>query len=212
MRRIRVIAAMVIATGIMIGGGAPGVNAQSAEAPAEAKPKPKPGLMTSPLANPWKHFGLRPEHEIVAGLVGKATTEVHVDEGPFPRAKDTQGTAEAKAILGGLFVQVTQSETRMKEPFERIMIYGFDPVIGKYTADVLDSTSPATVRYIGTYDAAKKQFNMTARYSDQNSRHYVVARLVTTFVDAKTWTYEEFAAQGPDQPELQVEAVRLKRA
>jgi hypothetical protein len=213
MNRNRVIAAIVVATGLLAAGGVARVSAQSEATPPPAeKSKPKPGLMGAPLANPWKHFGLRPENEILTGLVGKATTAVHVNEGPFPRAKDSTGTADAKPLMGGLFIEVTLSDTRMKEPYERKIIYGYDQVIGKYTAEVLDTTSPAIIRFIGTYDAAKKQLNLTSRYSDQNSRRYVVARLVTTFVDAKTWTYEDFVAEGPDKPEIQVAAVQMKRS
>lgn len=205
MRLERAMAAAVMTAGLLTGGG---VQADE----TVAKPKPQPQMMESGLNNPWKPAVLKPEHLILAGLVGKSATEMRVEAGPYPRFKDTQGTAEAKLILGGLFVQVTQTGTRMKEAFDRIILYGFDPVIGKYTADVIDSTSPAVVRYIGTYDAAKKQLNLTAKYSDQNSHRYVTARLLTTFVDAKTWMYEEFLAPGQDKPEVQMSRVTLKRS
>lgn len=203
MRFERVMAAVVTA-GLLTGAGV-----RAAE--SETKGKPEAGLVGSTLNNPWKPAPLKPEHLILAGLVGKTQTTMRVEAGPYPRAKDSQGTADAKLVMGGLFVEVTQTGTRMKEPFERVIVYGFDPVIGKFTADVMDSISPAVVRYIGTYDAAKKQLNLSARYSDQNTRRYVTARLVTTFVDDKTWTYEEFLAPGQDKPEVQISLVTLKR-
>lgn len=217
MRLERAMAAAAVMAGLLIGSG---IMAAEPEAQPETKPEAKPDgkskhgptQMGSALYNPWKPAAPKLEHQLLAGLVGKASTSMHVEAGPYPRAQDSQGTAEAKLLMGGLFVQVTQSGTRMKESFDRIILYGFDPVIGKYTADVVDSTSAAVVRYIGTYDDAKKQLNLTARYSDQNNRRYVTARLVTTFVDAKTWTYEEFLAPGQDKPEAQMSKVTLKKS
>lgn len=211
MRRDRMMG-MVMTAVLLVGGAARAANPESNTAPPEPAPATKPPELLGPgIYNPWKPYALKPEHQILNGLLGKAATTVHVDTGPFPRAKDVTGTAEAKTLMGGAFVQVTLTDNRMKEPFERIMIYGWDPVIGKYTAEILDSTSPNIVRFIGTYDPEKKQLNMTARYSEHNTHRYVTARLVTTFVDANNWSFEEFLKPAQDKPETQVQTVKFRR-
>ena len=215
MRLERVAATIVVAV-FLTYNGMNAAEGETAPKTGETTQTPSPsgglGLMHNPMTNPWKSAGPKAEHQILAGLVGKAETVVHVEKGPFPRGKETKGTAEAKLLLGGLFVQVTQTGTRMKEPFERIIIYGFDAVTGKYTADVMDTISPNIVHYSGTYDAKTRKFTMTSKYHEVGGRRYVTARLVTSFVDEKIWTYEEFLSPGPDQPEAQVSLVVLTRA
>jgi hypothetical protein len=217
MRLQRVAAAWVIAAGILTSGGVPAADTPTKTPPSKTPPaggdeNVPPQRMGPGIFNPWKAASLKPEHQLLAQLVGKASAAIHVETGPLARAKDSTVATDAKLIMGGLYLQVTMSGTRMKEPFERTMYYGFDPVTGKYTADVIDTISPSMLRYLGTYDAAKKQFTMTARYSDPNTRRYQTARLVTTLVDDKTWTYEEFITAGQDRPEIKISMATLKRS
>ncbi len=129
MRFERAISVLVLATGVTYGG------VEAAENPAgQAKPEAAAGTPASPPpkfqqevgTNPWVLAKPTPEHAILAGLSGKFTSKVHLYSGPYVRMLDTEGTAEGKPLMGGVFVQVTQSETRMKAQFDAITIFGFD--------------------------------------------------------------------------------------
>jgi hypothetical protein len=211
MRGKRAIGTMAVAAALVFGVMAVAASPQDQPAPAGGEAKQKPPTLKAPLANMWKRPGLTPEHEILSGLVGKATTAVHVTQGPYPRLTDTKGTAEGTSVMGGLFVQVSQSDTRMQAPFERTVFFGYDPSIRKYTADAFDTTSAAAVRYLGTFDAGKKQLTLSSRHTDPNTKRYVSARMVATFVDAKTWTCDDYLAPGPNEPEVQTASVTFKR-
>jgi hypothetical protein len=217
MRFERTIAVLVLATGVICGGvdsaasptgqAAPEGTAatpESEHAPS-LKPKTEVGLV------PWKPAELRPEHAVLAGLVGHFTTKVHLYSGPYVRMLDTEGTAEGKVLMGGPFVEVTHSEKRMKQPFEAMTIYGFDRATGKYTAAAIDNTSTALIHFVGTHDAEKKQIVMTSHFSDQKSRVLTIARTVTTFVDANTWTYDEFVSHAVGGEETHVVTITFKR-
>ena len=160
---------------------------------------------------PWKQAELKPEHELLKAFVGKWTTYVHTFQGPFIKARDTVGTAEGKLLMGGLFVQVTQSETRMKQAYEGMRIYGFNQALGRYTADAIDTAATASIHFTGTYDPAAKKITMTTRYSDDKLKQLVIARTVTTFLDDKLWTYEEFASNAVGEKETPVMAITYKR-
>jgi hypothetical protein len=205
MRLERTIAVLVLATGATLVGDA------RAQAPAGVTAASPPAGRTMATTS-WKPAELRPEHAILARLAGHWQATVHVASiSSNVRIKDTQGTADGKPILGGLFVEVTHSQTRMKEAFEGRMIYGFDVAIGKFTADWIDASSTAIIHYIGTYDADKKQLTMSAHYSGQKSHQLVISKLVTTFMDDNTWTYEEYVSHAVGEQERPVVGVTLKR-
>jgi len=160
----------------------------------------------------WTQVALKPEHAILAGLAGKFTTKVHVYSGPFPRIFDTEGTAEAKLIMGGAFVQLTHSEKRMKQSFEAMTIYAFDESTRKFTAASIDNASTAIVNLVGSYDAEKKQIIMSGRFSDPRVGFLTIVRTVTTFVDANTWTYDEFVSHKAGDPETKVVTITFTRS
>jgi len=208
----RTIAVVVLATGMMLRGVVVAASPPEVVATPEAAAV-KPELQTRKLFGvaPWKQAELRPEHAVLARFVGHWTASVHLFEGPYVRLRDTEGTADGKLLMGGLFVQVTHAQKRMKQSFDGMMLYGFDEVVRKYTSDWIDDTSTAIIHYVGTYDAAKKQLNMSSHYSDQKSQRLTIARTLTTFVDEKTWTYDEYISHGVGEAEAQVVSITFKR-
>jgi len=222
MRFERTIAVLVLATGVICSGVVVAANPAgqatpeaAAVTPTSEPPPPTsmpPKVMTKVGTNPWQLVVPGAEHAILAGLAGKFTTKVHVYSGPFVRLVDTEGTAEGTVLMGGAFVRVTHAEKRMKQPIEAMTIYGFDESVRKYTAASIDNTSTAIIHFVGTYDAVKKQIVMSSRFSDQKSRLLTIVRTVTTFVDADTWTYDEFVSHKVGEAETQVVSIIFKRS
>ena len=230
MRLERTTAALVLATGVICGGvvAAATPTGQATQDTGAQTPKPKapvatpapdpdephypPGPAQKVGTVPWTAAQLKPEHTLLKDFVGRFTTKVHVFKGPYKRLFDTEGTAEGKVLMDGAFVQLTHAESRMKYPMQVLTIYGFDTAIRKYTADTIDSTTTAIIHLVGTYDAATKKLVMTGHFMDQQSRTLTILRTVTTFVDAKSWTYEEFeshAVGGPETPVVTITFTRL---
>jgi len=218
MRFERTIAVLVLATGLIYGGIATAADpAVPTEPPPRAPgdpdgPRLPPGLKQPVGTNPWTQVALKPEHAILAGLAGKFTTKVHVYSGPFPRILDTEGTAEGKLIMGGAFVQLTQAEKRMKQSFEAMTIHGYDEATRRFTASSVDNASSVIVNLVGTYDAEKKQIVMSGRFSDPKVGFLTIIRTVTTFVDANTWTYDEFVSHKAGDPETRVVTITFTRS
>jgi hypothetical protein len=162
--------------------------------------------------NNWKQAELKPEHEFLKGLVGKWTTTVHIYEGSTAKSRNSQGTAEGKALMGGLFVELSQTETRMKQPYEGVKIFGYNEALNKYTADVIDNMGTASIHLVGTYDRAAKKLTMTTHYTDEKKKSLRVAKAVLTMRDDSSWTYEEFIGYSVGVPETPIAAVLFKKS
>ena len=214
MRLGTTIAVTVLATGVICGGAAlaadppPAGQSKIDGAGEQVKTKPK----TPVGLNPWRQAELKPEHDLLKNFVGHWTTNVHSFVGHFAKARDTEGTADGKLLMGGRFVQVTQSETRMKLAFEALTTLGFNEALGKYTADVIDTAGAQSVRFTGTYDAATKKLTMTTRYSEGKTTRLTIKRTVTTFLDDKMWTFEEFVSHGVGEKESPTVAITFKKS
>jgi hypothetical protein len=222
MRLERTIAVLVLATGVMCAGAALAAE-QLVEAtpPAAAPPAPPvpqglpdtkypPGQKGEAGANPWAPTDIKPEHAILARLAGKFTTRIHLYQGLPSRKPEIEGTAEGKLLMGGAFVQFNHSEPRTKAPFEAMSIYGYDQATRKYTASSIESSSTAIATFIGTYDAAKKQLVLTGRYSDQKTHVLTIIRRVITFVDATSFTIEDFESHKAGDPETPLVSILFK--
>ena len=207
------IAVMVLATGVIFVGAAPAQNPPPAgqskldgSTPPTSRPKQAVGAVA------WKQTELTASHALLKGLVGKWTTNVHVFEGSVIKSRNSEGTAEGKLMMGGLFVQLTQTETRAKQPYEGLKLFGYSEALNKYTADAIDTSATATIHFVGTYDAAGKKLTLSTHYTDDKMKSLRVAKAVITFVDDKTWTYEESVAYSVGGPETAVVQIVYKKA
>jgi hypothetical protein len=111
------------------------------------------------------------------------------------------GTTEGMMLMGGRYVHMIHHGTMMGQPFEGMMLLGYDNLRKKYTAVWVDSMSTQIGRYEGTYDAATKSITMTGEFLDPSTGKVSHTRGVTAFPDASTMTYDEYM-QGPDGKEM----------
>jgi hypothetical protein len=209
------IGVMVLATGVIGGVAASAVDTpppagqsklEGPESPTAVRPKKPVGAVV------WKQTDLAPEHALLKGLVGHWTTTIHVFEGSVAKSRNAEGTADGKALMGGLFVQLTQTETRAKQPYEGMKVFGFSEALNKYTADAIDTSATSSLHFVGTYDAATKKLTMSTHYSDDKLKSLRVAKIVISLLDDKTWAYEEFVAYSVGGPETAVVQILFKRA
>jgi Protein of unknown function (DUF1579) len=215
MRLERVALVAMVSAGMVMGGLARA--AITNDAAAVGTPPPAPSGPKTPVhpdqAKAAKAAELSAAHKVLSGFVGNWKTTIHMLQADGSAgAKDTAGTAEGKMELGGRFVEMTHTGVLGGQPYEGKMICGYDDVVFKYTSAWVDTTSPAIITYIGDYDAKKKQFNLSAHYSDQVSRKYVVARVTMTFVDADTIVVDEYMAHAVGGAEQHTLTVTYKRA
>jgi hypothetical protein len=207
------IGVMVLATGVISGVAALAQNPPPAgqskvdgSRPTTARPKQPVGTVA------WKQTELTPSHALLKGLVGKWTTKVHVFEGNVVKSRNSDGTAEGKLLMGGLFVQLSQTEKRANQPYEGMKLFGYSEALNKYTADAMDTSTTASIHFVGTYDAVAKTLTLSTHYTDDKMKSLRIAKAIITFVDDKTWTYEESVAYSVGGPETAVVQIVYTKA
>lgn len=223
MRLERMTAIVVLAAGLMAVGAvsaAPQETAPPAAQPPDAAPVDKtaqiprgpkaPMATTAPTVPKPQPVGN--EHKILGALAGHWKAKMHpVPDGATKPAPDTEGTAEGKLVMGGRFAEVSHQGLLNGQPFEGMMLLGFDNVINRYTSAWVDNTTNGIVHFVGTFDAAKKQLTMTAHYSDPATRRLTLSKVVLTFVDANSWLYDEYIAHAVGEKETHTMSIKFTR-
>lgn len=185
--------AMLVAVAALAGEGQP---AEKKAGPPAMSPEQQQ------MMEAWqKSAAVGPEHAALEQFAGKWTSKVTVTMAPGAPPDVSTGSSEGRMMLGGRYVHVVHHGTMMGQPFEGIMVLGYDNLRKKYTAVWVDSMSTQIGRYEGTYDAATKTLTMTGEFLDPVTGKTTRSRGVTTFPDANTMTYDEYMP-GPDGKEM----------
>lgn len=153
MRRKLIIAASAFVAGVT-------VYSVIAQPQAEA-PKPKVSAADKKKAYAAKVAqlpGPSEQHKLLASLIGdfEVVTDLVVDG---PDTVKFHGIEKGESYLGGLFVKIESHAAPEEEvKGERLVMYGYDPNINKYTMWQIESFNPNAITATGTYDAATKTF------------------------------------------------------
>jgi hypothetical protein len=141
------------------------------------------------------------EHKLLENFVGHWAAHVRLQMDPSRPPQESDGTADGQLVLGGRFVQVTHKGTMNGQPFEGMMLAGYDNLAKKYVATWVDNMGTAIVHYDGSADRNTHRLMMGARFVDPRTLKPARTLAVTTFVSATSWTYEEFnlGVDGADQ-------------
>ena len=190
-----------IATGVLILGLVSGGIAATADtnspSPQSPKPTPKENVAAEPtpeqmMANWQKAATPGDQQKVLENFVGNWTSHVRMQLDPSKPAEESHGTAEGRMVLGGRFVHVVHKGTMMGQPFEGMMLSGYDNIAKKYVATWVDNMSTTIVRYDGSYDKNTKKLMMGTQYIDPMTWKPTRSRSVTTFISPASWTYEDF--------------------
>jgi hypothetical protein len=193
---------MLVATALIVGltaGPALAAAAETSQAqPLTPKGPPKPAIPKPPtqeemMANWAKAKTPGEPHKVLESFVGRWSSHVKMQMDPGQPVQESDGTAEGTMVLGGRYVQVVHHGTVMGEPFEGIMLSGYDNLAKKYVATWVDNMGTSIVHYDGSFDKNTKRLMMGARFIDPMTGKPMKTRTVTAFLSPTSWTYEEYA-------------------
>src|SRR5262249_41530950 len=133
---------------------------------AESKPA-APAMTEQQMMEAWQKSATPgAQHGLLKNFEGKWSSHVSATMDPTKPPEVSDGTSEGMLMLGGRFVHVVHHGTMMGQPFEGMMLLGYDNLAGKYTAVWVDNMGTQIATYDGTYDAAKKALTMTGHFTD----------------------------------------------
>ena len=153
----------------------------------EKKPEISPEMEAyMKLAAPGEH------HKHLNHLVGSWTyVSTHWEQPGNPPTK-SKGTADAKWILGGRFVESTMKGDYGGMAFEGRSLDGFDNQSGKYNGTWADNFGTMTMQFSGSCDKHGKVRTMMSSFKDPMSGQMMKYRAITTVVDKDHYTYEAY--------------------
>ena len=192
---------MIVGAAVVVGLAVSGAMLAANAAPVVAKTEIKPSAKAEP-AKPlteqermtaWLRATTPGDaHKVLGGFVGRWSSHVKMQMDAAQPIQESNGTAEGAMVLGGRFVQVVHRGTVMGQPFEGIMLAGYDNFAKKYVATWADNMGTSIVQYGGSFDKNSKRLMMGALYTDPMTGKPTKSRSVTTFVSPTSWTYEEY--------------------
>lgn len=138
-------------------------------------------------------------HEVLARQVGDWNVATKMFMAPKSEAVDMQATAECRMILGGRFLFQEFHGTMMDEPFEGVLISGFNKLEQEYFSLWMDTWSTAVHQTTGA-PSADGVIRMTGKMKDfltpdgRNWRHVIreegegfVVQLYDSLPDGSEW-------------------------
>ena len=132
-------------------------------------------------------------HDFLKSLAGTWKTSCKFWMDPNGKPEESEGTSEAKVIMGGRFLEQTFNGTAMGQPFEGRGILGYDNMKKEYTSIWFDNMATGIMTGAGQYNPDTKTLaaegSMSCPISQETHRWY---RDVTTLTDADHYMYETF--------------------
>jgi hypothetical protein len=149
-------------------------------------------------------------HAFFAKKVGswKIATKMWMQPGAEPMT--SEGTAEAKMILGGRFLYETMQGESMGMPFEGLGITGYDNTSKVISSVWYDNMGTVTTLLTGTCEKPGDPMELHGEMFDPMTGMDMKVRTLTTFISHDESLFEYFAsAEG--MPEMKVMELRYTR-
>jgi hypothetical protein len=215
MRMERVLAAIGLVAGLALGGvvaaGDDAVPATKVTPPKAAAPTKAPLSPEDQMMANWQQAATPgPEHKMLENFAGHWISHAKLQMDPSQPAQESDGTADGQLVIGGRFVHVIHKGTMMGQPFEGMMLLGYDNIAKKYVSTWVDNMGTAMVHYDGSFDKRTHRLMMGARFVDPMTLKPARTRSVTTFDSATNMTYEEYSVE-PDGKERLVLTITFKK-
>jgi len=140
-----------------------------------------------------------PHHEHLAAMVGSWTYTQKSWMDPSQPPMETKGTAEAKAILDGRFIETAYHGEFMGMPFEGHGIDGYDNLTKKHTGFWVDNLGTMSMNMTGSCDKGGKVTTLEATYLDPMTGKDSTFKMITTIVDKDHIHSEGWSKAGDDE-------------
>ena len=176
----------------------------AAQPPAGEAAKPSaeamPGMTEEQMAKMKEFMTPNENHRVLDYFVGNWDYSMKWWMKPDAPPEESTGTSEAKWVLDGRFLEENVHGMSMGQPFEGLMLVGFDNAKKVYNNIWLDNMGTGIMTSTATYDVGGKTFWEKGSHScpitEGGEKNY---RAQTVIKDDDHYTYEWFTS-APDDP------------
>lgn len=140
----------------------------------------------------WKEYATPNEnHKVLDAFVGNWDYTVKWWSSPNSEPEISQGTSEARWIMGGRFLEQTARGTSMDQPFEGMGITGYDNARMEYVSIWIDNMGTGVMVSNGKYDASTKTFEEKGKFT-QPEMGETAFRGVTKIINDDKFGFEMY--------------------
>lgn len=158
-----------------------------------------------------KYSGPTEKHKALASLVGSWDAHSKAFMQPGQPPMEGHGSAEAKLILGGRFLQEDYSNTFGKMPFQGHGLTGYDLVKQKYVNVWVDNLGSWVTQSEGSFDASGKVLTLVGQMFDPKSGKNVTSKTVTRIESPDRHVFEIYdLVDGKEVKAMEVVYTRKK--
>ena len=135
-------------------------------------------------------------HRFLSGYEGTWTEEWSA---PGAEAEKFTFTAVINMILGGRYLQCSQTGEAGNKAFEGLLTLGYDNNTGKFSMIVINTMSTATLVLEGRWKEPGKSILLNGTATHPDDKHTIALRQVITFADKDNFGIESY--EGNEQGE-----------
>jgi hypothetical protein len=151
-------------------------------------------------------------HKMMSGATGTWTADVSMWQNPNGPAEQSKATCVNKMILGGRYLEGTNTGMMMGQPFEGRSLTAYDNATKKFTNTWIDNMGTGIMVLSGTWDEANQTINLSGNMVDPSSTtgKEMYVRETLKMVDNDHQVMEMFG-KGPDGSEMKMMHINYTR-
>jgi len=151
-------------------------------------------------------------HAYLKQFVGMWDVKTTMWMAPGQQPMSSPGTYESRLIMGGRFLEMDFKGMMMGQPFEGMMVIGYDNTLKKYVTFWIDNSSTSFYLTSGVRDAAKNITTETGDWPDPMTGKATKVRQVTRWANPNEFVYEQYMGMpdGKEFKSMELHATRKK--
>jgi hypothetical protein len=141
----------------------------------------------------WMEYATPGEnHKYLNYFAGEWNVNTKMWMKPGGEPEVSTGTAKAKMILGGRYLEATYAGSMMGMPFEGLSITGYDNFKKEFVSIWLDNAGTGIYQTAGTLDKTSKTRTETGLWDDFMTGKKSKVKWVTKIIDDNKYMFEMF--------------------
>lgn len=178
---------------------------------AQEKKAAAPPMDEKAMREMWQKMATPGDgHKKLEALAGSWTAKTTIWMDPSKPPQVTEGTSEAKWVLGGRYLEQRYEGKFMEQPFLGLGYTGFDNFTKKYESTWMDTAGTSVMVLRGAFDKSGKVLTASGKTNDFASGKLVTIREKTTIVSNDEVLFEMWGP-APDGKDFKMMEIRYTR-